>query len=212
MEGSMKRNFAGLLVGCGLLAGCSGPSLIDDHRSPSPTPTTAETAPGGGGTDAAAFVFDSGVLEIGDFDPYTLGDNIFDPCTEISREEFAAAGFDNVEPMPEEYRGLARGLNSCEVSVHPAIPSEGFGNNNANRKQVDSERGVFDQYKSEKVPGMFVYGPRSGIGTHCYAQLDTNRGGLVSEASGFEGKNSQDEVCRAAITNLESLYEASSHH
>ncbi|WCZ38434.1 DUF3558 family protein [Corynebacterium jeddahense] len=204
----MKRNFAGLLVGCGLLAGCSGPSLIDDHRSPSPTPTTAETTPGGGGTDAATFVFDSGVLEIGDFDPYTLGDNIFDPCTEISPEEFAAAGFDNIEPMPEEYRGLARGLSVCDFSKHPEVPSEGFSNNNASRKEIEAQGSLYEKYRSDLLPSMFVYGPRSGTGTYCYAQVDTLRGGLVSQIAGFEGYQSQDVTCSLAIENLENLFRA----
>lgn len=206
MEGSMKRNFAGLLVGCGLLAGCSGPSLIDDHRSPSPTPTTAETAPGGGGTDAAAFVFDSGVLEIGDFDPYTLGDNIFDPCTEISPEEFAAAGFDNVEPMPEEYRGLNSAITSCFFSKHPEITAESFGNNNAARKEVEKRATLYPEYVSSELPGMYVYGPRRETALDCYAQVDTTRGGIVSSAGGLPSYNDRESICSAAVENLERLF------
>lgn len=209
MEGSMKRNITGLLVGCGLLAGCSGPSLIDDHRSPSPTPTTAETTPGGGGTDAAAFVFDSGVLEIGDFDPYTLGDNIFDPCTEISPEEFAAAGFDNVEPMPEEYRGLARGLSVCDFSKHPEVPSEGFSNNNASRKEIEAETTI-RRNVSEILPSLFTYGTNSANTQHCYAQLDTTRGGINSAVAGLTGYIDEETTCRVAIENIEKLYLAHS--
>ena len=34
--------------------------------------------------EAPAFHFASGTLELGDFDPATLGDDLFDPCTELS--------------------------------------------------------------------------------------------------------------------------------
>lgn len=202
----MKRNFAGLLVGCGLLAGCSGPSLIDHHRSPFPTPTTAETTPGGGGTDAAAFVFDSGVLEIGDFDPYTLGDNIFDPCTEISPEEFAAAGFDNVEPMPEEYRGLARGLSVCEAQDQNRVPVAAFMNNNANRNYVTGEVPLIDPNASRIVPSAFTYGSRDGGSPDCYAQVDTRRGALVVLVAGFPGYDTTLQTCDRAVSALESIY------
>lgn len=202
----MKRKITGLLVGCGLLAGCSGPSLIDDHRSPSPTRTTAETTPGGGGTDAAAFVFDSGVLEIGDFDPYTLGDNIFDPCTEISPEEFAAAGFDNVEPMPEEYRGLARGLSVCEAQDQNRVPVAAFMNNNANRNYVTGEVPLIDPNASRIVPSAFTYGSRDGGSPDCYAQVDTRRGALVVLVAGFPGYDTTLQTCDRAVSALESIY------
>ena len=201
----MKRNFAGLLVGCGLLAGCSGPSLIDDHRSPSPTPTTAETAPGGGGTDAAAFVFDSGVLEIGDFDPYTLGDNIFDPCTEISPEEFAAAGFHNVAPIPEEYAGLARGISACTFKSHPKVDSELIGNNNASFAEVSGRLEILTEYESPNLPGIFVYQPPGESGLSCYAQLDTKRGAIVTSAGIIEKHSYSPDVCAVAISSLEKL-------
>lgn len=211
MEGSMKRNFAGLLVGCGLLAGCSGPSLIDDHRSPSPTPTTAETTPGGGGTDAAAFVFDSGVLEIGDFDPYTLGDNIFDPCTEISPEEFAAAGFDNVEPMPEEYRGLARGLSVCDFSVSGEDDFD-ISNMRLNRRQIEHESTLLDEFKSEILPEIFVYGTRESNNNSCFAQVDTVRGGLSIGVVSLPGYSDLKADCMRALHALEQLYSTNNAH
>ncbi|WP_293829541.1 DUF3558 family protein [uncultured Corynebacterium sp.] len=215
----MKRHIAWLMA-CGVLAGCaSEPSPID--APPAPTASdqdnehSAEAAGGaiggsaGDSADApAAFHFKSGTLEIGDFDPYTLGDDIFDPCTEISPEEFAAAGFDNVEPIPEEYAGLARGLSACNFTKHSDLPGEGFGNNNASQKFVEEQTSILKQYSSDLLPDVFVYGPKNGIGTHCYAQIDTTRGGIVSEASGLDGYNSQDRTCEVAIENLDALFAA----
>ena len=209
----MKRHIAWLMA-CGVLAGgASEPSPIDAPASPTPSqnttkPTSHRTDAQGSAEAPVAFHFESGTLEIGDFDPYTLGDDIFDPCTEISPEEFAAASFDNVEPIPEEYAGLARGLSACNFTKHSDLPGEGFGNNNASQKLVKEQTSILKQYSSDLLPDVFVYGPKNGIGTHCYAQIDTTRGGIVSEASGLDGYNSQDRTCEVAIENLDALFAA----
>ncbi|MBA1837480.1 DUF3558 family protein [Corynebacterium sp. zg-913] len=216
----MKRHVAWLLS-CGLLVGCaSTPPPIDEPSAhPHTTTPTAQpgsaaaaaadsTSAGGASTSSttpAAFHFKSGTLEIGDFDPYALGDNLFDPCTEISPEEFAAAGFENVEPIPEEYAGLARGIKVCDVSKHDDVPSEGFSNNNANQKIIESQTSLITNFRSERVPEIFVFGPKSGHSSSCYAQLDTPRGGIVSQVAGWDGVHSQERTCEIAVRNLEEL-------
>lgn len=217
----MKRHIVWLMA-CGVLAGCaSEPSPID--APPAPTAShqanehSAESAGGavggsaGGSEDSsvdapAAFHFKSGTLEIGDFDPYALGDDIFDPCTEISPEEFAAAGFDNVEIFPEEYSGLLQGLKVCDVAKHNDVASEAFGNNNANRAYIEDQIPLLPQYKSSILPEIFVFGPKNGEGTHCYAQVDTVRGGLVSQVTGLESQQSLERACEVAIRNLETIF------
>jgi len=222
LEGYMKRHIAWLMA-CGVLAGCtSEPSPID--APPAPTASnqanehsaeargdsgdSGDSAAGSSADAPAAFHFKSGTLEIGDFDPYALGDDIFDPCTEISQEEFAAAGFHNVEPIPEEYAGLAKGLKLCHFSNNPQLPAEGFAQNNASRGEVEKQVTLLPGYESVLLPQIFVYGPVSDFGAHCYAQLDTVRGGLVSLASGWDEETSQDAICHAAVQNLEKLYRA----
>ena len=69
--------------------------------------------------EVPAFHFVSGTLELGEFDPATLGDDLFDPCTEISAEEYAVAGMTGVEPEPviaESSNGLAKGCKLGRVS------------------------------------------------------------------------------------------------
>ena len=211
----MKRHIA-WLVACGVLAGCaSEPLPIDAPPAPTPSQNTTESASHGADSPDsaeahAAFHFESGTLEIGDFDPYTLGDDIFDPCTEISPEEFAAAGFHNVEVFPEEYSGLLKGLQVCDVSKHNDVVSEAFGNNNANRENIEEQIPLLSQYKSSEVPEIYVFGPRNGMGSHCYAQIDTVRGGLVSQVTGSENDHGQNRACEIAVRNLESIFEANS--
>lgn len=211
----MRRHIA-WLVACGVLAGCaSEPLPIDAPASPTPSQNTTESASHGADSPDsaeahAAFHFESDTLEIGDFDPYTLGDDIFDPCTEISPEEFAAAGFHNVEVFPEEYSGLLKGLQVCDVSKHNDVVSEAFGNNNANRENIEEQIPLLSQYKSSEVPEIYVFGPRNGMGSHCCAQIDTVRGGLVSQVTGSENDHGQNRACEIAVRNLESIFEANS--
>ena len=206
----MKRHIA-WLIACGVLAGCaSEPSPIDAPASPTPSQNT--TAPTSHGTDAqdsaeahAAFHFESGTLEIGDFDPYTLGDDIFDPCTEISPEEFAAAGFHNVEPIPEEYAGLARGLNACSFSSNGKVEVELLANNTAPFSFLSKKVEILTSYRSEVLPEIFVYYPRSDMNLDCYAQIDTERGGIVSSAGVIERHSNSPDICAVAVSNLEKL-------
>ena len=196
----MKR--LAVVAMCVLLTGCAEQSLIDDPTSPTSDVTATDTDSG-----SQAFVFDSGVLEIGDFDPYALGEDLFDPCAEITAEEFAAAGFDNVEPMPEEYAGLARGLSSCDVEKHDGVLSEGFGNSDASRTEIERLTEVHPR-RSNIIPTLFVYSPESGQGNYCYAQVDTSRGGLVSEVAGSPLSNQETMLCDVAVSNLEALFTA----
>lgn len=207
----MKRHIA-WLVACGVLAGCaSEPSPIDAPPAPTPSQTTAEST--SHGTDSqdsaeapAAFHFESGTLEIGDFDPYTLGDDLFDPCTEISPEEFAAAGFDNVEPIPEEYAGLARGLSACEVKDERGRIELSFMNNNADRQYIQDSTDLIEIANSNSLPEAFAYGPRGGVGDDCYVQVDTHRGGIVVVAPGSLDQNHQQQNCVNALEALDNIF------
>lgn len=211
----MKRHIAWLLS-CGLLVGCgAAPPPIDAPSAPTPAPNqnNSDHAPSSSSpVDAAyapaAFNFKSGVLEIGDFDPYTLGDNIFDPCTEISPEEFAAAGFDNVEPLPEEYAGLAKGLSACTIDGGNAQFAMSFSNSEADKSMVLMEREVPETPRSAMLPTLFIYGTGRPEDADCYAQVDTHRGGIVSSVSGFQGQITFEDTCKLAISNLEDLFRA----
>lgn len=194
------RSISTILLASALLAGCSGTQQLDEPVA------DAATAENGDAQTTQAFMFESGALEIGDFDPYALGDDLFDPCTEISPAEFAAAGFENVEPIAEELRGLNPEITACFFSKHPETSTEALNNNNASRREIHSRGLILDQFKSEILPSLFVYGPKSGVGVSCYAQVDTTRGGLVSVVGGLAQYSDQSENCAIAIENLESLY------
>lgn len=215
----MKRHVAWLLS-CGLLVGCASTPPPIDEPSAHPHTTTPTAQPGsaaaadstsaGGAspnsTTPAAFHFKSGTLEIGDFDPYALGDNIFDPCTEISPEEFAAAGFENVEPIPEEYAGLARGLSACEVRDGEQRIYLTFMNNNADRFFIEETTELLPLKVGEPLAAAFAYGPKGGGGEDCYVQVDTERGGIVAISPDLHDSSGQTQNCARAFSALQSLY------
>lgn len=194
-----------------LLAGCASESDPQSRQAPLPAATEApDTATAESGEELTpqstpqALVFKSGVLEIGDFDPYTLGGNIFDPCTEITPEEFAAAGFDHVEPLPEEYAGLARASAACEVFDEEGFLVGTLLNNDANRAHIEKKfkvQGVTDSL----LPAVFTYQPSTDLGVGCFAQIDTLRGGLSVSVAGLRGFNTSEESCSTAVSMLESL-------
>lgn len=218
----MKRHVAWLLS-CGLLVGCaSTPPPIDEPSArPHSTPPTTQpgsaaaadsTSAGGASTSSttrAAFHFKSGTLEIGDFDPYALGDNLFDPCTEISPEEFAAAGFENVEPIPEEYAGLARGLSACEIRNAGDLPIADIASNTADRALIGAKADIFSEYTSHVLPTLFTYDFADPSSTSCFAQVDTVRGGLSIGVAGLPGRDTRRSTCGLAIQLMERLFSLS---
>lgn len=192
------------VVGCGADPRDAEPGVVATGVATTGVVEPVASAENGSSATTApqAFVFESGVLEIGDFDPYTLGDNIFDPCTEITPEEFAAAGFDRVEPLPEEYAGLARGSSACEV-----IDSEGFIigtflNNNADKATVKAQANVRD---SVAEPAIFYYQPANTLSAGCFAQIDTVRGGLSVSVVKRPHSGDSGEACDTAVAMLHKL-------
>lgn len=202
---------AAVLVSGGLLAGCAGAevgveSATDAHGIGEAARESGADQPA---DDAAprGFEFASGFLEFGDFDPYTLGDDIFNPCTEITEEEFAAAGFSNKrhQTKPDAFN---RGMTSCYFGERrPDGVTRGFSNGTLNRNIANERNLVLDPHPSELLPEMYVLRPRGDNEGICFTQIDTKRGGFGTQAGGSPIRISTNEACSMAIADLESLYE-----
>lgn len=151
-----------------------------------------------------AFVFESGVLEFGDFDPYALGDDLFNPCIEITEAEYAEAGF---ERLPELDSVNEFGdLSICEVTSDSEFVVKSFSNGSLNRKMLEEAAIIHYQYASTLLPEIIVYGPKDGVDGDCYAQIDTLRGGIGAAVGGMSRRLSQDDICRIAIDMTEQLF------
>lgn len=193
------RSISTTLLASALLAGCSGTQQLDEPVA------DAATAENGDAQTTQAFMFESGALEIGDFDPYALGDDLFDPCTEISPAEFAAAGFENVEPMPEELKGIFPARSACQIYQPSIGPEVILSSNDANFAHINETTAVFTEPGNGKVPGMFTYGPKSGVGDSCWAQIDTTRGAIAILAS---LEDSSEANCALATSYMKLYFNA----
>lgn len=167
--------------------------------APSEDSSNEDVTPAAG--SPRAFVFESGVLEFGDFDPYALGDDLFNPCTEITEAEYAEAGF---ERLPE--LDLIRSHNElsfCQVKSGSDVVTTGFSNGSLSEQMLRESGVVYDQYRSELIPEMIVFGPGHGREGDCYTQIDTVRGGLGASVGSSPNRMSQDEICSIAISMTE---------
>lgn len=196
---------AGVIV-VASVTGCGGGAPVPEPGAASSAAKSSGDAPvaDAGAEAPQAFVFESGVLEIGDFDPFTLGDDIFDPCTEITPEEFAAAGFDRVEPLPEDLQGLARGLSVCEVFRPDGTTNAHFSNSKVNRQTLEEKAEILEEPNSIHLPAAYVFVPKD-LGGGCFAQVDTKRGGIVAGVvEEMDGDHTQ--ACTTALSMLEQLH------
>ncbi|QXB18045.1 Protein of unknown function [Corynebacterium coyleae] len=205
----MKRSAILSTALCVMLSGCTTEQPLNDDTTPNiesgTPPESAADKP-----QAQAFVFKSGVLEIGDFDPYTIGDDIFDPCTEITQEEFTAAGFEDVEPLPKEYSDISGGLKMCSLRSNNGADSVTISNNNSSRSVIEDAYGTEEERQSMILPEMYIFSPRLGVSTGCFAQVDTVRGALTIIAAGIELSGSRESNCEKAQKALENLFAAHS--
>lgn len=155
-----------------------------------------------------AFYFESGVLEFGDFDPYSLGNSLFNPCTEITPDEFAAAGFPEII-VKDEGRTF-HGLNTCHLpstdEQRDKAVTVSFGNGNTTREMIEAQGLIYPDYRSELIPELFAFAANDFYPGYCYTQIDTARGGFGASAGGDSRYVTTEEMCTAAIEVVEQLY------
>lgn len=196
-----KRAVVGLAA-CVALAGCS---TTDGPETAETTSSTVETTAAGDGP--RGFQFESGFLEFGDFDPDTLGDEIFNPCTEITPEEYAAAGFGPVVQDVELDEILGKGLSHCYLEVADERATvRGFSNARINADSLPEVSLILSKYSSQLIPELLVYTTRTAGDSSCFTHVDTVRGGFGTIAGGFGGLIDQGEACTIAIRDFESLF------
>lgn len=198
--GKNKKIVLGAVLVATLLAGCGDQNAALEQHAEAEVASSPET------TEVPAFHFESGTLELGDFDPQTLGDDLFDPCTEISEEEFAAAGITrNIGPA----RGTKAENGSTGCSVESELPgtSKVILANASSRSWLEREGArSIQEVENSEIPGAFVHFSEISGGRDCYAQVDTVRGGLTVAYSIRGSAHKQLDPCSKALESLEKLY------
>nr|WP_305083260.1 DUF3558 family protein [Corynebacterium pseudogenitalium] len=194
------------LLAAALLAGCSSTTLID-------APSARTNAPPSDASGEKAFVFESGTVPIGDFDPFALApEDYFDPCNDITEDEFRRAGFTGeIKRSTDGEIDSPHGTSVCTFSNSEDFSTIGLAMVDSAREQVSQQREILKEHSSELLPEIYVYndGIEYATMTPCVAQIDTERGAIGTFFQTMDERVDLDEYCEIAIQNLESLYEAS---
>lgn len=196
---------SGSLVSCGGMESVTLPGVNVDGE------TEARRADGPAGTDSTrskprGFQFESGFLEFGEFDPYAIGDDVFNPCTEITEEEFAEAGLEQMA-FDDGNNPFSRGIPSCDFGgIRKDGSISGFHVGVMNRAIAEERQLVLTDYGSDLLPELYVTRP-SGISEGaCFAQVDTARGAFKAHAGGPQSRVDRDQACAMAIENVEKIF------
>ncbi|MCQ4620422.1 DUF3558 family protein [Corynebacterium sp. CCUG 71335] len=186
------------LAGCGLEVQNLGIPAQGDNQTEGGLPATGEPE-----VERPAFHFRSGTLELGDFVYEDIKDNLFDPCQEISAEEFAKIGFKSTGQTQNlrDVEGLSCPMTSSDSMNGYALGTIPVSLKELEASGVDSAVGV-----SDVVPGLFTYRGRERAGLSCVAAVDTERGQLGAIVGVGLEETDYDALCAKAVDIMESLY------
>lgn len=152
---------------------------------------------------APAFHFQSGDLPLGEFDPHTIGDNLFDPCSEISDAEFAAAGFSKDPSGPIDQSAI--GLKSCPIETDDPAELLGLIANAASADIIAAESPRISNVNSVLIPSAFAVAGTTGDAS-CFFVVETERGSLAGYAGSLFQDAPATDLCPRAKEILESFY------
>ncbi|WP_162287329.1 DUF3558 family protein [Corynebacterium urinipleomorphum] len=192
-----------------VLAGCSlgdsaqeASSGIATHSAPADSqPTDPSNNPPH--DDPPAFHFESGDLVLGDFTYEDVAGNIFNPCEEISVEEFAAIGF---EKEGKVRRVETKDLYGCAIyAIEDDSLSFAVSGGSGNLSNTTEQRHIVDSDASKSMPGVYTYENQGDEGV-CGAAVDTKRGQLGVTAGRLRADLPNEYFCEDAVRVLDELY------
>lgn len=152
--------------------------------------------------EAPAFHFRSGDLVLGSFDPHSIGADLFNPCAEITDEEFAAAGFSGKQDLGYD---PATQKAACFFATEDPDIQVGFLTTAANRDTSSEQAHFLDGIDSGNIPGAYFYEPDMGAGI-CFAVVDTERGAFGAAANSYFLDTDVTPLCERASRALQALY------
>lgn len=154
--------------------------------------------------DKNAFTFASGDLELGTWEYTTSGENLFDPCTEISDEEFTAIGWERDPKQDDAFAGTTNDCSLKDKSFDYSVSVSGMrGHLDALTKFGDYQ--VKDS--NSGVPGAKLLLTDDAPFKSCRATVETTRGLLQVRAHSARPSVSMDTLCEKADEILGGLWE-----
>ena len=186
------------------LFGQAGPLPETGPKEEAPAPSAPDSGSESAQEDVPAFHFASGDLVLGDFDYEAIKDNLFNPCEEISAEEFAAVGFETVK---HQYT-LSGGGIGCGLVGRDVNRGYTISTSSATRRHIQSRpEDVVNGSASTVLPGLVTYRGAKEGGFGCVAAVDTARGQFsVVAAQGFEAVE-LEKLCASAVEIIEEFYQ-----
>ena len=193
-----------------LLSSCAATGLLGQggqrhETSPigeAPTPSTSNA--GSDTAEVPAFHFASGDLVLEAVDRATVKNNMFNPCEEISVEEFAAVGYSSDR---KTRRDAVRNLNVCRLdSIEDPSEYAALIAGPGNREEFRNTGLLLDENPSQRIPQMYVTRPIKAEENICYATVDTARGQFSVAIDDLFGDTPRQELCSQAVQILESFY------
>ena len=193
-----------VLFGVVLISGCSAATdATDTGETNVSEPVASETTP----AEPAAFHFDSGDLIIGPFNPEEVKHNLFDPCTEISDAEFAAAGLVKSR-LPADLPLFEGAVNFCAIETEDPYESGAIGVTSVPKAEILRVAEELHEHSAELIPYSFSFPPKGGSKNSCFVAVETKRGTLAALASSLRADDGFDQVCPRAQKILAELYSA----
>ncbi|WP_165164202.1 DUF3558 family protein [Corynebacterium qintianiae] len=188
-----------VLSGCGILGDPPVPDVGESDGAGSAAEGPAQPA----AAEPAAFHFDSGDLVLGPFDPEDVKDNLFDPCTEISDAEFAAAGLVKRQEQPGHQ--IDSSINSCSLDAGATNFSILLVANALDKNAIESGSPVFD-FEVSELPQAFAFGSPVDSISMCDVAVETRRGTVSASVSTVRSTDAVSELCPTAANVIISLF------
>ena len=193
-----------------LLSSCTATGVFGQagqRHETSPTDESRASSASNAGSDTAevpAFHFASGDLVLEAVDRATVKNNMFNPCEEISVEEFAAVGYSSDR---KTRRDAVRNLNVCRLdSIEDPSEYAALIAGPGNREEFRNTGLLLDENPSQRIPQMYVTRPIKAEENICYATVDTARGQFSVAIDDLFGDTPRQELCSQAVQILESFY------
>ena len=195
-----------------VLSSCTATGIFgqtDQRHKTSPTDGSLTSSASDTGSDSAetevpAFHFASGDLVLGDFDYEAIKDNMFDPCEEISEEEFAAVGIKTFGSQSWRVAGKV----GCALAGPDIHRGYAIGTSPLTRAHLESaSEDIISSSASDMVPGLLTYRGENPATFGCVAAVDTLRGQLSVAVDQYAQPESLDPLCESAVQIMENLYQ-----
>uniref|UniRef100_UPI003736195D DUF3558 family protein n=1 Tax=Corynebacterium sp. TaxID=1720 RepID=UPI003736195D len=151
-----------------------------------------------------AFHFESGTLELGPFDPFEVYPDVFDPCQEISDEEFAKVGFKTDGVTYPQHEGTNLGCH-----LHPIEGTSQFATfvtgNIVPGERIFEQAEVLTDQQSDYYPDMLFFKVDSSLGNNCSAAVSTVRGHFIAGSADSVKSRETQAHCQTAKEIIEKL-------